>query len=249
MIERTKVKICGLSRPDDVAFTVDAGADYVGFVLFPKSPRHVSADGVGELVDAAGPATTVALLVNPKDDEIEAVLEQAAFRMIQLHGDESPERVREVGEKFDVQVMKAVGVRDRRDLDAIEDHSDAADQLLIDAKPVPGAARPGGAGIRFDWSLISNRKWRCPWMLAGGLDSGNVADAIRETGAGQVDVSTGVESAPGRKDKIQDQAIHRRRERSLTCNPNWQTPTGVVRTSGVCSEGSGAASFPRRSCR
>ena len=97
--------------------------------------------------------------------------------------------------------MKAVGVRDRNDLESIEDHSDAADQLLIDAKATSDAAMPGGAGVSFDWSLIRNRNWRVPWMLAGGLDSGNVADAIRETGAGQVDVSTGVESAPGRKDK------------------------------------------------
>ena len=201
MTDRTKVKICGLSRPDDVAFAVDAGADYVGFVFFPKSPRHVSTEGFQELAGAGGAATTVALLVNPKDREIEAVLEQAAFGMIQLHGTESPERVRDVRERFAVRVMKAVGVRDRRDLDSIEDHSDAADQLLIDAKAAPDAALPGGAGIRFDWSLIRDRNWSRPWMLAGGLDSGNVADAIRETGAGQVDVSTGVESAPGRKDK------------------------------------------------
>lgn len=201
MNDSTKVKICGLSRRDDVAFAVDAGADYVGFVLFPKSPRHVSTEGVGRLAGAAGPATTVALLVNPKDREIEAVLKRVAFGMIQLHGTESPERVRDVREKFAVRVMKAVGVRDRKDLESIEDHCDAADQLLIDAKPAPGAALPGGAGIRFDWSLISNRKWKCPWMLAGGLDSANVADAIRETGAVQVDVSTGVESARGRKDR------------------------------------------------
>ena len=110
MNDRTMVKICGLSRPDDVAFAVDAGADYVGFVFFPKSPRHVSTEGIGELAGAAGPATTVALLVNPKDREIEAVLEKVAFGMIQLHGTESPERVREVREKFAVRVMKAVGV-------------------------------------------------------------------------------------------------------------------------------------------
>ena len=201
MNDRTKVKICGLSRPDDVAFAVDAGADYVGFVFYPKSPRHVSTDGFGELAASAGPATTVALLVNPKDREIEAVLEQAAFGMIQLHGTESPERVREIRGKFAVRVMKAVGVRDRKDLESIEDLSDAADQLLIDSKPAPGAVLPGGSGIRFDWSLIRNRNWRFPWMLAGGLDSGNVADAIRETGAVQVDVSTGVESARGRKDR------------------------------------------------
>ena len=201
MNDRTKVKICGLSRPDDVAFAVDAGADYVGFVFFPKSPRHVPAEGVGELAGAAGPAATVALLVNPEDREIEAILKQVSFGMIQLHGTESPERVRDVRERFAVRVMKAVGVRDRQDLESIEDHSEAADQLLIDAKAAPGAVLPGGTGIRFDWSLIRNRNWRCPWMLAGGLDSGNVADAIRETGAGQVDVSTGVESAPGRKDR------------------------------------------------
>ena len=200
MSDRTRVKICGLSRPEDVRFAVGAGADYVGFVFFPKSPRHVSSEGIGELADAAGTATTVALLVNPGDREIEAVLKQAAFGMIQLHGTETPERVREIREKFALRVMKAVGVRDRKDVDSIDDHSDAADQLLIDAKAAPDATLPGGAGIRFDWGLIRNRNWGGPWMLAGGLDSGNVADAIRETGATQVDVSTGVESVPGRKD-------------------------------------------------
>ena len=146
MSDRTRVKICGLSRPEDVRFAVGAGADYVGFVFFPKSPRHVPTERVGELTGAAGPATTVALLVNPKDREIEAILKQAAFGMIQLHGTETPERVRDVREKFPVRVMKAVGVRDRKDLDSIDEHSDAADQLLIDAKAAPDAAPAGRGG-------------------------------------------------------------------------------------------------------
>ena len=201
MSNQVKVKICGLSDPEDVAYAADAGADYLGFVFFPKSPRNVAAGRVGDLVGAARQAITVALLVNPNDQDIETVLTGAPFGMIQLHGSESPERVREIRETFSVPVMKALGIKDRTDLDAIVEHSEAADQLLVDAKAAPGAMLPGGSGVRFDWHLIRDCNWKLPWMLAGGLNPGNVADALRETGARQVDVSTGVETAPGRKDQ------------------------------------------------
>ena len=201
MSSAVKVKICGLSDPADVAHAVTAGADYVGFVYFRKSPRFVAKEKVAELVAAAGGATSVALLVNPEDGEIEDALDDARFGMLQLHGEEPPERVRQIRKKYAIPVMKAVGIRDETDIRLIDGYSDAADQLLVDTKAPPGASRPGGIGTRFDWSLISGRDWNLPWMLAGGLDAGNVADAVRATGARQVDVSTGVESSPGRKDR------------------------------------------------
>ena len=200
-MEPVKVKICGLSEPGDVEFAVAAGADYVGFVLFAKSPRHVSPGRIRDLAGAAGPATTVALMVNPPDHEIDSILQDTSLGMIQLHGTEPPERVRGIGEDFGIPVMKAVGLEDESDLGAIDDYSRVADQLLIDAKAAPGASRPGGSGVSFDWALVKDRKWKLPWLLAGGLDAGNVAAAIRATRASQVDVSTGVESAPGKKDR------------------------------------------------
>ena len=201
MSSAVKVKICGLSDPEDVAHAVSAGADYVGFVYFRKSPRFVAREKVAELVAAAGGATPVVLLVNPDDGDIEDALNDARFGMLQLHGAETPVRVWQIREKYAVPVMKAVGIRDEADIGQIDGYSDAADQLLVDTKAPPGASRPGGIGIQFDWSLISGRDWNLPWMLAGGLDASNVADAVRTTGARQVDVSTGVESSPGRKDR------------------------------------------------
>ena len=200
-MEAVRVKICGLSEPGDVEFAVAAGADYVGFVFFPNSPRHVSPGRIRDLACAAGQATTVALMVNPPDREIDDILQDTSLGMIQLHGNEPPERVRSIGEAYGVPVMKAVGLEDESDLGAIDDYSLVADQLLIDTKAVPGASRPGGSGISFDWTLIKDREWKLPWLLAGGLDAGNVAAAIRATRARQVDVSTGVESSPGRKDR------------------------------------------------
>ena len=195
-----KVKICGLSREAEVEAAAAAGASYVGFVFFPGSPRHVGAEQAGRLSRSA-PAglRKVALLVDPSDREIDGILSAVPVDILQLHGTETPERVAAVRERFGLPVMKAVGVRERNDLDEVERHAETANLLLVDAKPPKGASRPGGLGTPFDWTLIAGAGWRFQWMLAGGLDSGNVAEAVRVTGASQVDASTGVESAPGVK--------------------------------------------------
>lgn len=196
-----RVKICGLTRPEDVAACHAAGAAYIGFNFFPRSPRYVTPATARTLALAAPPGLAkVALTVNATDDELDAILAEVPLDMLQLHGSESPERVAEIRTRFGLPVMKAIGIADVADLAQIEAHAPVADQLLIDAKAPKGAVLPGGNGIAFDWRLIAGRRWPVPWMLAGGLTPANVAEAVRLTGARQVDVSSGVESAPGVKD-------------------------------------------------
>ncbi len=197
----TKVKICGLTRGCEVDVALAAGADYVGFVHFPKSPRHVDLDAAQALASRAkGKAKIVVLAVEPDDAGIEEIVEHVAPDMIQLHGKESPERVADIKARSSLPIMKAIGITCSSDLEMVEEHAVVADQLLVDAKPASGARIPGGNGLSFDWGLIEAFKWPGPWMLAGGLDSSNVMNAIRLTQANQVDVSSGVESAPGKKD-------------------------------------------------
>lgn len=194
-------KICGLSTAQSVAAAVNAGAAYVGFVFFEKSPRNVTIAQARELaLDVPVGICKVALTVNATDAELAEILDAVPIDMLQLHGSETPERVAEVKARFGLPVMKAVGVADASDIPAINRYSRVADQLLIDAKPPKNADLPGGNGLSFDWRLIADRKWAVPWMLAGGLDAENVAQAMLLTGASQVDVSSGVESAPGIKD-------------------------------------------------
>jgi len=196
-----RVKICGITDPETLSVAVAAGARYVGFVFFAKSPRNLTIEQARALaVEVPMGVAKVALTVNASDDEIAAILDQVPIDMLQLHGKETPARVREVRRRFGLPVMKAVGVAEAADLAAINDFEDVADQILIDAKPPKGADLPGGNGISFDWRLIAGRQWRRPWMLAGGLTPANVAEAARLTGAQQVDVSSGVETAPGVKD-------------------------------------------------
>ncbi|WP_027236310.1 phosphoribosylanthranilate isomerase [Leisingera caerulea] len=197
-----RVKICGLSTPQDVAAAAAAGAAYAGFVFFPKSPRNVSIEQAAALaVEVPVGLCKVALTVNATDAELDAITAAVPLDMLQLHGKESPERVAEVRARYGLPVMKAVGIADASDLPQIAEYEQVADQLLIDAKPPKEAELPGGNGLAFDWRLLAGRKyWQKPWMLAGGLTPDNVAEAIRMTGARQVDVSSGVESAPGEKD-------------------------------------------------
>lgn len=196
-----RVKICGLRTAADMAAVVAAGAAYAGFVFFPKSPRHLTHDQARVLAFAAPPGLAkVGLTVNADDAVLDAIMAAVPLDMLQLHGSESPERVAEIRARYGLPVMKAVGVADEGDLAALTEYSLAADQILIDAKPPKGADLPGGNGLSFDWRLLVGRKWLRPWMLAGGLTPQNVAEAIRLTGARQVDVSSGVESAPGVKD-------------------------------------------------
>ena len=196
-----RVKICGLRTAADVAAVVAAGAAYAGFVFFPKSPRHLTVEQASTLALAAPPGLAkVALTVDADDPTLDAIVEGVALDMLQLHGHESPDRVAEIRSRYGLPVMKAVGVADEGDLAALLDYSMVADQILVDAKPPRESPLPGGNGLSFDWRLVAQRRWLRPWMLAGGLTPDNVAEAIRLTNARQVDVSSGVESAPGVKD-------------------------------------------------
>ncbi|PKP74791.1 MAG: phosphoribosylanthranilate isomerase [Alphaproteobacteria bacterium HGW-Alphaproteobacteria-6] len=197
-----RVKICGLKEPAHVAAAVEAGAAYLGFVFFAKSPRHLAIPAAAALAAAVPPGVAkVALTVDATDAELDAITAAVAIDMLQLHGAESPARVAAVRARYGLPVMKAVGVGEATDLAAIQSYGRVADQLLVDAKPPKDAALPGGNGLAFDWRLVARKYWPCPWMLAGGLTPGNVAEAVRLTGARQVDVSSGVESAPGVKDE------------------------------------------------
>lgn len=208
MDERVRVKICGLTRPADVAAAVAAGASYVGFVFFEKSPRHLALAAARALALEVPPGIVkVALTVDAEDAALDALLARVPIDMLQLHGRESPERVAALRARHGLPVMKAVGVAAARDLAALDDYAEVADQLLVDAKPPPGAPLPGGNGLAFDWRLLTGRRWTRPWMLAGGLTPENVAEAVRRTGARQVDVSSGVESAPGEKDPARIRAF------------------------------------------
>lgn len=194
-------KICGLSRPEDVAAAAEAGAGYVGLVFFPKSPRHVSLETARALVlEVPAGIAKVALVVNADDPALDALTQTVPLDMLQLHGTETPERVSAIKARYGLPVMKAVGIARADDLAALDTYARVADQILVDAKPPKDADLPGGNGLSFDWRLIAGRRWPVPWMLAGGLTPDNVAEAMRLTGAAQVDVSSGVESAPGVKD-------------------------------------------------
>lgn len=195
-----KAKICGISTPETMQAALDAGARWVGLVFFPKSPRNVSIATAAELSRMVGTGTrVVGLFVDPSDDLLNDVLGQVPLDLIQLHGGETPERVAAIRARFNLPAMKALKVGDAADLDAATAYEPVVDMLLFDAKPPKGAILPGGNGVAFDWSLLTGRIWQKPWMLSGGLDPANVADAIRATGAKAVDVSSGVEDAPGRK--------------------------------------------------
>ncbi len=195
------MKICGLRTPEHIDAAAQAGADYVGFVFFAKSPRHVEIAQARTLAMATPKGMKrVALCVNADDATLDEITANVPLEMLQLHGQESPERVAEIRRRYGLPVMKAVGVADADDLAALDAYGAVADQLLVDAKPPRNAELPGGNGLAFDWRLIAGRDWPVPWMLAGGLTPENVALALEMTGASQVDVSSGVESAPGIKD-------------------------------------------------
>ncbi len=193
------VKICGLSTPETLATALDAGADFVGFVHFPRSPRNVSPAAAGALAEAArGRAKIVSLLVEPDDRLLADVMVGVRPDYLQLHGRESPERVRKISADWAVPVIKAVPVATAADAAKSDTYRGAASFILFDAKPMPGEL-PGGNGVSFDWRAIEGAVDQGPFMLSGGLSPGNVAEAIRLTRAEMVDVSSGVESAPGLK--------------------------------------------------
>lgn len=196
-----RVKICGLKTRDSVMAAAHAGAAYLGFNFVERSSRYVDIDTARDLaIDVPPGVAKVALVLDADDATLDAITNAVPLDMLQLHGEEPPDRVREVKARYGLPVMKAVGIAEESDLAALDLYGAVADQLLVDTKPPKSGDLPGGTGLSFDWRLIANRRWPVPWMLAGGLTADNVAEAIALTGARQVDVASGVESAPGVKD-------------------------------------------------
>ena len=195
------IKICGLSTAATLEAALAAGADMVGFVFFDKSPRHVTLETARELgAQARGRSGVVALTVNADDKALDAIIVALRPDLLQLHGTESSARAAAIRRRFGVPVMKAIGINDTADLAQVPAYAAVCDYLLFDAKPPKDVSLPGGNGLTFDWSLLQGLDLAVPCMLSGGLDPGNVADAIGITRLSGVDVSSGVESAPGVKD-------------------------------------------------
>ena len=195
------VKICGLSTRETLETALDAGADMVGFVFFPPSPRHLSLEAGRDLGrQVKRRALKVALTVDAEDAMLDNIMDALSPDMFQLHGKESVARLRDIKQKFGRPVMKAVPVATAADLAVLPGYAAVADRILFDARAPKDATRPGGLGAPFDWHLLENLDLNLPYMVSGGLHAGNVAEALRVTGAGGVDVSSGVESAPGIKD-------------------------------------------------
>jgi len=200
------VKICGLSTPESLEWALSAGADLVGLVHFSKSPRHVPVDvATAQARQVAGRAKTVVLTVDAGDELLNHIVATIAPDVLQLHGHESPDRVAEVRTRFGRPVIKALGIGGSEDVAAARAYAGAADLLLYDAKPPKDASRPGGLGVVFDWSLLEGAP--TPFLLSGGLDPTNVGDAVRRVRPCGVDVSSGVESAPGVKDESRVRAF------------------------------------------
>ncbi len=195
------VKICGLSTRETLGAALGAGADMVGFVFFPPSPRHVSFDLARELGAAVkGKAKKVALTVDADDATLSAIVAALKPDILQLHGHESVSRVVELKQRFGLEVMKALSVETSADLASLPDYAAVSDRILFDARPPKDATRPGGLGATFDWHVLENLDLKRPYMVSGGLSVVNVAEALRVTRAGGVDVSSSVEREPGVKD-------------------------------------------------
>ena len=198
---RLAVKLCGLSTEETVEAAIAGGATHVGFVFHARSPRAVTPGRAADLIRLVRPPVlSCGLFVDAVQDEILRTLDRVPLDILQFHGTEPPERCRFLRERTGRTVMKAIPVANDADIRAAERWYDAVDLLLFDAKPSPGGL-PGGNGIPFDWDLLAGRSFPMPWFLAGGLDPDNVADAVRRTGAPGVDVSSGIESSPGIKDR------------------------------------------------
>jgi phosphoribosylanthranilate isomerase len=195
------VKICGLSTRETLDVALEAGADMVGFVFFPPSPRHLSLETARELGrQAKGRAVKVALTVDADDATLENIVETLQPDILQLHGKETVARVRDIKQSFGLQVMKVLAVETAADLAPLAGYAAVADRILFDARAPKGATRPGGLGAVFDWRVLEGLKLELPFMVSGGLNADNVAEAVRVTRAGGVDISSGVERSPGIKD-------------------------------------------------
>jgi phosphoribosylanthranilate isomerase len=198
---RSRAKICGLSTPEAVSAALEGGAGFIGFVFFPRSPRNLPVTDAARLAQPArGKTKIVAVTVDPDDALVDRIALGLAPDLIQLHGRETPSRVREIADRAGTGVIKALAISDAEDLAAAAPFADAVDHLMFDARPPAGVDRPGGAGARFDWSILSGRRFPRPWFLAGGLDPWNVAEALAVSGAPLADVSSGVERGAGLKD-------------------------------------------------
>ncbi len=195
------VKICGLSTRETLDAALGAGADMVGFVFFPPSPRHLSLAAARELgSQVKRRAVKVALTVDADDETLENIVDALKPDLLQLHGHETVARLRDIKQRFGLPVMKAIAVESAADLAPLPGYAAVADRILFDARAPKGATRPGGLGAVFDWHVLENLDLKLPFMVSGGLSADNVADAVRITRAGGVDVSSGVERAPGVKD-------------------------------------------------
>lgn len=195
-----EIKICGIREESALEAVIAAQADFGGFIFHPSSPRHLSSKEASHLTALArGRIRRVGLMVNPDDRFLDDVLASADLDILQLQGSESPARVAEIAKRSGLQIWKAISVASEEDVQRADEYKSVADFILFDAKTPPGAL-PGGMGVSFDWSLLSDFVLELPWGLAGGLDADNVATAIATTGAPMVDVCSGTESAPGFKD-------------------------------------------------
>ena len=194
-----KCKLCGLTTLDDIDAAAQVGASYIGFVFFENSPRNLEMQAANVLAKSTPHyLTKVGLVVDADNDFLDKLTSSVDLDMLQLHGKESFQRVTEIKARYGLSVMKAVGISNLKELREAQQYGEVADQLLLDAKPNSNSELPGGNGVSFDWNLLSGSTWTVPWMLAGGLKPNNVASAIKLSGAKQVDVSSGIEMAPGK---------------------------------------------------
>lgn len=202
MRSKIRVKICGITNKQDMDAIIKYDAHYAGLMFFEKSPRFIETELARQLsLHAGNKIKKVAVAVNPDTRFLDEIVENVPLDFIQLHGEETPERVKEIKLKYQIPVIKAIGISEAKDLKLVSIFSEVSDQLLIDAKPPKSSILPGGNGLSFDWNLIKNIEFDCPWLLAGGLNSKNAANAIDLTGATQLDLSSGVERSPGVKDE------------------------------------------------
>jgi len=195
------IKICGLKTPEAVAAALDGGATHIGFIFFPKSPRHLPPADAGRLREAPrGRAKVVAVTVDADDEVLDEIMRELQPDMLQLHGHETPERVADVKKRYGLPVIKAFAIREAEDFQVIAPYQGIADRFLFDAKPPKGSDLPGGNGVSFDWALLDALDDSVDYMLSGGLNAGNIAEALHKTRAPGIDVSSGVERVPGQKD-------------------------------------------------
>ena len=189
-----EIKLCGLKEPSHIEVAFNLGIKYVGLVLYKKSPRYLNRETARSLISNAPTGIKkVGLVVDPTNDFLDAISD-IDFDMLQLHGSETLERVKEIKSKVNVSLIKAVGVKDKKDLELVEKYAEIADQILVDAKPNYNSL-PGGNGIKFDWKILEGITWEFPWFLAGGLNESNIDDALFATNAKKVDLSSGVEDS------------------------------------------------------